>query len=77
MRGLAEQSIEDVAGRKRQEPRLQKQVEFTSKLLRPMSTLLTKGLSPLVRSVKLIRWFRAHWFSGAPLRDLLDHLRGL
>jgi len=76
-RGLAEQGIEDVAGRKRQESRLQKQVEFTSKLLRPMSTLLTKVLRPLVRSVKLIRWFRVHWFSAAPLRDLLDHLRRL
>ncbi len=76
-RGLADQGIEDVAGRKRQAARLQKEVDLTTKLLRPMSTLLTKVLRPLVRSVKLIRWFRAHWLSHAPLTDLLDHLRSL
>lgn len=76
-RGLAEQGIDDVAGRKRQESRLQKEVSITTKLLRPMGTLLTTVIRPLVRSVKLIRWFRAHWLSPAPLRDLLSHLRGL
>jgi hypothetical protein len=76
-RGLDEEGVDDVAGRKRQESRLQKEVSLTTKLLRPMSSLLTKVIRPLVRSVKLIRWFRAHWFSSSPLRDLLGHLRGV
>jgi hypothetical protein len=46
-RGLADQGIEKVAGRKRQAARLQKEVALNIKLLRPMGSLLTKVIRPL------------------------------
>ena|GEM_PF-2078613 len=46
-RGLADEGIDDVAERKRQQARLQKEIALAHKHSRPMSTLLTNVLRPL------------------------------
>ncbi len=42
-----------------------------------LSSLYTRFIQPLQRSLKLLRWLRAHWSSSASLSQLLPHLRRL
>ena len=42
-----------------------------------LSSLYTRFIQPLHRSLKLLRWLRAHWASSAPLSKILPHLRSL
>ncbi len=42
-----------------------------------VSSLLTEVIRPLQRSLKLLRWLRAHWLSPAPLNESLAHLRSV
>jgi hypothetical protein len=69
--------IRNEAGLRRQQKRLIEQVTAAAKKKRLLSSLLTTILRPLQRSVKLLRWLRAHWFSSAPLSQLLPHLKRL
>ena len=42
-----------------------------------VSSLLVEVIRPLQRSIKFLRWLRAHWESKAPLSESLAHLRTL
>jgi hypothetical protein len=72
-----ENQIRNEAGLRLQKNRLEKQKAATSKKNRILGSLITSVIRPLQRSVKLIRWFRTHWFSARPITELLPLLMRL
>jgi hypothetical protein len=72
----ADHGVRDEAGLRRRDKRLAKRIADAAKLGRSVSTLLTGAFAgPLQRSIKLLRWLRAHFFDRAPLCDVLPRLR--
>ena len=61
----------------RQKSRLAQQLSAIADRKLSLSSLYTRFIQPLQRSLKLLRWLRAHWNSSAPLTTLLPHLRHL
>jgi hypothetical protein len=68
--------VRDEAGLRRRDGRLEKRIAAAAKVGRSLSTLLTHAFAaPLQRSIKLLRWLRAHFFDSAPLCQVLPILR--
>lgn len=76
-RFLDQSGIRNEAELARQKQRLAAQMKIAATSKRAWSELLTRFVAPLQRSIKLLRWIRAHWFSRAPLTVFLPHLRAL
>lgn len=72
-----ENQIRNEAGLRLQKKRLEKQKAVVAKKTKQLSSLITSIIRPLQRSVKLIRWFRSHWFSARPITELLPLLKAL
>ncbi len=77
LRLASDHGVVDQAGRRRAKRRLDDYVNGAAKRKRCVSSLLTAPFRPLQRSIKLLRWLRAHWLSPAPLNQILPLLRRL
>lgn len=68
--------VRDEAGLRRRDQRIAERVELASTLGRCVSSLLTTAFAgPLQRSIKFLRWLRAHFFDPTPLCHVLPLLR--
>ena len=73
----SDHNIRNEAELARQKSRLAHNLASLADLRLSLSSLYTRFIQPLQRSLKLLRWLRAHWSSSAPLSHLLPHLRRL
>lgn len=69
--------IRNEAELSRQQSRLDHNLAFLAKRRLSLSSLYKRFIQPLQRSLKFLRWLRAHWASTAPLSQILPHLRAL
>lgn len=74
---LINHDIRNEAELARQKSRLARNLAALAHRRLSLSSLYTRFVQPLQRSLKLLRWLRAHWSSSAPLSQLLPHLRRL